>query len=540
MHKEPVFATRRVPALLGPLFVLLMVMGHAQAQSPKAGSPQVGGTLIFGRGADSVSLDPASVTDGESFNVTDHIFNNLVTFAPGSTELVPDLAESWTVSADNLKYTFSLRKNVTFHDGTSFDAEAVRFAFMRQWDKKHPAYEKGGPYGYFGYVGLDKLLKKITVVNTHQILFDLNRPDATFLAILAMQAFAIPSPTALLAQGKSFGQNPVGTGPFIFKSWQRNDRIVLVRNEKYFGTKALLDSVLFRSIPENSTRLLELLAGNIHVMDNPNPDDIQTIKARMGKKVEVAQKPGMNLAYLAMNNLKKPFDNLKVRQAIRMAINKDAIIQAVYAGMGEPAKNPLPPTIWGYNDKVSHSTYDPVAAKKLLAEAGFPDGFSSKLFAMPVPRPYMPDGRKVAESIQADLAKIGIKIEIVSYEWGTYLEKLDQGEHEMALMGWTADIGDPDNFLYVLLDKDNAKVPASNISFYQSQKVHDLLISAKAERNQEKRAKWYQEAQELIDQDVPMIPLAHSIDTVPHLTAVKNFTIDPTGRRRFSEVWLSR
>lgn len=517
------------------LNVLLPASSQTQAQTPAPG-----GTLIFGRGADSVSLDPASVTDGESFNVTDHLFNNLVTFASGSTEVVPDLAESWIISGDGLKYTFSLKKNVVFHDGTSFDANAVEFAFMRQWDKKHPAYEKGGPYGYFGYVGLDKLLKKITVVNAHEVQFTLNRPDATFLAIMAMQAFAIPSPSALMAHGKAFGQNPVGTGPFIFKSWQRNDRIVLRRNDQYFGPKAHLDSLLFRSIPENSTRLLELLAGNIHVMDNPNPDDIQTMKSRMGKKVEVAQKPGMNLAYLAMNNLKKPFDNLKVRQAIRLAINKDAIIQAVYAGMGEPAKNPLPPSIWGYNDKTSHAIYDPIAAKKLLAEAGYPEGFASKLFAMPVPRPYMPDGRKVAESIQADLAKIGIKIEIVSYEWGTYLEKLDHGEHEMALMGWTADIGDPDNFLYVLLDKDNAKVPASNISFYQSQKVHELLVAAKSERNQEKRAKWYREAQELIDKDVPMIPLAHSIDSVPHLSVVKNFTIDPTGRRRFAEVWLSQ
>lgn len=493
-------------------------------------------TLVFGRGGDSVNLDPSSATDGESLNVTDNIFNNLVTYSPGTTTITADLATDWKISKDGLTYTFNLRKNVKFHDGTDFNADAVIYSMKRQYDKSHEAYGWSGPYVYFTSLGLDKLISDIKKLNSHQVEFKLVKNDATFLAMLTMQSLAIVSPTALKKHKKEFNSNPVGTGAFVFKKWHRNQRIILRSNKDYWGGEPKLKTLIFRSIPDNNTRMVEMMAGNIHMMDNPNPDDINQLKTRLKDKLVFAERPGFNVGYLAFNMEKKPFNNQKVREAIAHAINKQGIVDAIYAGYAKPAKHPMPPTLWGYDDSIKDRDYNPEKAKKLLAEAGFKDGFTTTIWAMPVPRPYMPDGRKVAEAIQGDLAKIGVKVKIVSYEWGTYLEKTRQGEHDMALLGWTGDIGDPDNFLYVLLDKTNAIKPAQNISFYKSDELHKVLVKAKTTSKQSDREKLYRKALKIIHGDVPMLPIAHSVDVVPHVKKVKGFVMEPTGRRRFSKV----
>lgn len=520
---------------------VFLAIVFAMLTSPlEAVSPRDGGALIFGRGGDSVNLDPANVTDGESLNVTDNIYENLVTTKSGSTEIIPALAKSWDISKDGLTYTFKLRKGVEFHNGEKFTADAVIFSFMRQKDPKHKAYSLGGPYVYFKALGLDRLIKDIKKIDDYTVQFVLNSPEAPFLSSLSMQAFAIVSPQAVMKSKKDFGRNPVGTGPFVFRKWEKNQKIILTANKKYWDGAPHLKTLIFRSIPDNSTRLIEMMAGKIHVMDNPNPDDIGVLKKKLKTKVSFAEQSGFNVGYLALNNDKKPFNNKLVRKAISHAINKEGIIKAVYAGYAHKAKNPMPPTLWGYNNNVKDYDYNPKKAKDLLAKAGYPKGFKTKIWAMPVPRPYMPDGRKVAEAIQGDLAKIGITAEIVSYDWGTYLDKTQQGEHDMALLGWTGDIGDPDNFLYVLLDKDNAKKPAQNISFYRSEKLHKILIAAKKESNLKKRTKLYMKAQLIIHDDVPLIPLAHSTTVVPMSNKVQNFKLDPTGRRRFSKVWLKK
>ena len=521
------------------LGALALAMSSINASTSQAGEPpQSGGTLIFGRGGDSTSLDPAVVTDGESLNVTDNIFDNLVTHKIGTTQIVPGLARSWTISKDGLSYTFELREGVQFHDGTSVDAAAIKFSFMRQKDKNHPAYGFAGPYVYFTSLGLDKIITSIHVDAPHRVTFKLSRKEAPFLATLAMQSLAIVSPTAVMKHKADFGRHPVGSGPFQFKSWSKNQKIVLTANKNYWEKPPYLKSVIFRSIPDNGTRLLELMAGRIHIMDNPNPDDLEVVRKRLKDRVTINTKPGFNIGYLALNMDKKPFDNKLVRLAIAHAINKQGIVDAVYDGQAQPAVNPLPPSLWGYNNDISDHTYNPQRAKELMKEAGLAKGFDTTLWAMPVPRPYMPDGRKVAEVIQADLAKIGIRAKIVSYEWGTYLDKAQQGEHDMGLFGWTGDIGDPDNFLYVLLDKDSAKKPAQNYSFYRSEELHQILMKAKTTFDQEARATLYRQAQKIIHGDVPMVPLVHSITSVPTVTKVANFVPGPTGRRRFGKVWL--
>ncbi len=520
----------------GVMLATTLLAGSASAVEPTAG-----GTLVFGRGGDSVSLDPAAETDGESLNVTDHIFDGLVSFKPGTTEVTPALAKSWEISKDGKTYTFHLVSGAKFHDGTPVNADAVVYSFKRQMDPNHESYKAAKAYSYFSAMGFDKLIKDIVKVDDLTVRFDLTKPNAPFICTVGMQAFAIASPAGLKKYGADFGQHPVGSGPYKLKLWDKKQKIVLEANNDYWGAKKpLVQTVIFRTIPDNTARLQEMMAGNLQVMDNPDTNHLKALQDKLGNKVKFAKAPGFNVGYLAMNQEKKPFDNLKVRQAISHAINKQAIIDSVYNGYATPAKNPMPPTIWGYNDDIKDYEYNVDKAKALMKEAGLEKGFETDLWAMPVPRPYMPDGRKVAEAIQGDLAKIGITVKIVSYDWGTYLKKTEQGEHSMALLGWTGDIGDPDNFLYVLLDKDNAVKPAQNICFYKSDKLHEVLAAAQIESDVKKRTVLYRQAQQIIHDDAPMVPIAHSIEIVPMTQKVENFVMDPTGRRRFAEVWLDK
>ncbi len=523
--------------LLLRAFLITSMLGASVAQSAE---PRKGGTLVFGRGGDSVTLDPALATDGESLNVTDHLFDGLVTFKPGTTEVIPALAEKWNISNGGKTYTFSLRKGVLFHDGTKFNADAVVFSFMRQHDKKHRAAKYGGPYTYYTAMGLNRLIKSIKKKDDFTVEFNLTKPNAPFLSTLGMQSFAIVSPAALMKHKKEFARNPVGTGPFKLLRWEKNQKIVMRAFDKHWNGEPYLKTLIFRAIKDNNTRLQEMMAGNIHVMDNPDSHHISTLKKRLKDKVVFKEMAGFNVGYLALNMEKKPFNDVRVRRAISHAINKKSIIDSVYAGYAVAAKNPMPPTLWGYNNKVPEYEYNPKKAKKLLKEAGLTKGFATTIWAMPVPRPYMPDGRKVAEAIQADLAVVGIKAKIVSYDWGTYLHKTKYGEHDMALLGWTGDIGDPDNFLYVLLDKDNASKPAQNISFYKSDALHKLLVAAQVETDVKKRIDLYKKAQMIIHEDAPMVPIAHSTVVLPMRKSVTNFTMDPTGRRSFPKVWLER
>ncbi|MCG7973422.1 MAG: ABC transporter substrate-binding protein, partial [Candidatus Thiodiazotropha taylori] len=256
--------------------------------------------------------------------------------------------------------------------------------------------------------------------------------------------------------------------------------------------------------------------------------------------INLIQQAGLNVGYLALNTLKKPYDDKRVRQAMNYAINRDEIIKAVYGSAGQPAKNPLPPTMWAYNDSIQPYPYDIAEAKALLEEAGYPDGFKTELWAMPVARPYNPDARKIAEIMQAQLAKINVEVEIISYEWGTYLDKTDNGEHQAAMLGWTGDNGDPDNFLFVLLSIPAAEVPAGNIAFWKNEEFNDLIVEAKQTADQATRARLYMKAQEIFHEEAPWVTIAHSVVTVPASIAVKDFVIYPTGLRVFKHVWLEK
>ena len=526
---------RRISVLI--LFLTTLTLPTVFLSGPiEADSHKTGGTLIFGRGGDSVGLDPALEEDGESFKVCDNIYDTLVQYKDGSTEIEPGLATSWESSEDGLTWTFYLRKGVTFHDGTPFNADAVLFSFNRQHDKTHPFHNVSGSYVYWVATGLAEIVDKISAIDDFTIQITLKTTYAPFIYTIAITPFSIVSPTAVKEYGDAYFNNPVGTGPFKFSRWDKKDKIVLLANDDYWGGRPNLDRVVFRSIPDNAVRLIELQQGGLHAMEFPNPDDLQQIE--QDDSLQLLTQPGMNIGYLAMNFEKPPLDNQKVRLAINHAIDKAEIIKHLYQGLGMPAKNPIPPTLWSYDDTIQDYEYNPELAKKLLAEAGFPNGFETTLWALPVPRPYIPDGRALAEVIQSDLRKIGIETKILTYDWGTYLEKTKNGEHDIAMLGWFADLGDPDNFFYFLLSKSSAEKPAGNIAFYRSDEMQNVLEKARSTSDKDEREALYKEAQRIFHKDVPWVPLAHAKQVLVINKMVKNLKLQPLNWKYFRTVSL--
>lgn len=525
---------KRISLLLVLLLASLMLFSLTSCG--KSGD-KAGGVLVFGRSGDASGLDPARETDGESFYIADNVYDNLVSFINGTTDIEPGLAEKWDVSANGLEFTFYLRKGVKFHDGTDFNADAVVYSLARQFKKDHPAY-KYGPWKYWSAMGMDDIIKDVVKVDDYKVKILLKKKEAPFLANLAMQFAAIVSPTAAEKEKENFKSTACGTGPFKFVQWIKDDSIILERNDNYWGRKAYLDRLILKVIPEPTARYLALKKGEVDIIDFPSPEDIENIKA--DPKLKIVEQPGLNVGYMAMNQSKKPFDNKLVRQAVNHAINKADILKAVYGNLGVPAKNPLPPTMWSYNDAIQEYKYDPKLAKELLKKAGLENGFETTLWAMPVSRPYNPNAKKVAEIMQSQLKEVGIKANIVSYEWGTYLDKLDNLQHDMCLIGWTGDNGDPDNFLYVLLSIQSTNKPAQNYAFWKNEKFNSLITQAKETVDKDKRTKLYKEAQVIFHEEAPWVPIAHSVVVEPMKKSVMDFKLSPMSKREFRDVWIQK
>lgn len=523
-------------------FVLLLVLVLSTILAACGSKKEEGGKgsggdakekiLVYGRGADSVKLDPSAVTDGESLGVTKNIMETLINFGEGSTELVPGLAEKWETSKDGLTYTFELQKGVKFHDGSDFNAEAV----VKNFDRWMNGNAESNPYfqSMFGGFKGEKnaVIKEVKADGDDQVVMTLNHAQAPFLKNLAMTPFAIASPTAFEKDAKGFEKKPVGTGPFTFVEWKRNDAITLEKNKDYWQEGLpKVDKLIFRSIPDNSARLNALTSGDIDIADGINPSDAASIEGNAD--LQLFKRPSLNVGYLGLTVTRKPFDDKKVRQAVNHAIDKKAIVEAFFEGQAEVAKNAMPPVIQGFNDEITDYEYDPEKAKKLLKESNY-DGKEIELWAMPVPRPYMPDGQKIAEAIQKNLEDIGMKSKIVNYEWGTYLEKASKGEADAFLLGWTGDNGDADNFLYTLLDEDN--IGSNNYTYFKNDKTHKILKQAQIEVDEDKRAALYKEAQEILHEEAPWVPLAYSTPLLAGNKNIKGFNPHPTGSDRFDTV----
>src|SRR5699024_7894319 len=381
---------------------------------------------------------PGSTSDGESSRVTQQVLETLLTFEKESFELQPGLAHDWEVSDDGLTYTFYLEEGGKFHDGTDFNAEAVKTNFDRFADPEYEYAFADHDYVYFVYGTMfgghkgdeGHVIDEVKVVDDHTVEFILNQPLGFFLQNMAMTYFPITSPAALEEYGPQINENPVGTGPFKFVSWTKDDSIVLEKFEDYrIEGLPKLDKVIFEVIPDNAARLIALRSGDIDIMDGLNPDDAAGVED--DPDLELLARDENNFGYVGFNVQKSPLDNKKLRQAISHAIDREAIVDALYAGYGTPAVNPLPPNYLGYNDEVEGYPYDIDKAKELLAEAGYEDGLEIDLETVLVARRHMPDPETVDEIIQNNLAKIGVTVNIVREEWAPYLEKAQSGEHEM-------------------------------------------------------------------------------------------------------------
>jgi len=501
--------------------------------------------LVFCSEGSPAGFDTAQYTSATDNDAAEPVYNRLVEFERGGTAVHPALATRWEVSDDGLRYTFHLREGVKFHSnkafkpGRDFNADDVLFTFNRMLDKSHPfrqAYPTEFPY--FISMGLDKNIAHVEKIDPLTVAFTLNTVDAAFIQNLAMSFASILSAEYaehLMASARpsDINQQPIGTGPFVFQRYQKDSQIRYKGNKDYWAPDEVkIDNLVFSINIDPSVRIQKLRRNECQVTLHPRPADLPALKA--DRSLQVLQQPGFNLGYIAYNTQHPPFDRLEVRQAMDMAVNKKAILQAVYQDSGQLAVNAMPPTQWSYDESLKDEPYDPEKARQLLQQAGVKPGTEVTLWAMPVQRPYNPNAKLMAEMLQADWNKLGFKVRIVSYEWGEYLKRMKSGEHDIALIGWTGDNGDPDNWLGTLYSCD--AIGSNNYSLWCDPQYDSLVKQAKQVTDQAQRSALYQQAQQRLKQQVPITPVAHSTVNQPLSVKVSGFKVSPFGRNDFSGV----
>jgi len=475
-------------------------------------------TLVFAQGADPRGLDPAYVDDGESANIIVNLYDGLVRYKVGNTDIEPALATEWSSTPDGKEWTFKLRQGVKFHDGTPFNAEAVVFSVERQLP---PKATEDMPYASFTYGSV----AKVEAVDEFTVKFTLKDPSAPFLANLAMaMAAPIVSPTAAAKYGKDFIQNPVGTGPYKFVKWDKGQQVVIERNNDYWDGKPKAAKIVYKFVKENSVRASELMTGAVDIMNGVDPNDVKTIEA---KGYTVLKKPGMNINYMGFYCDKKPFNNPKVREAVSMAINRDNLVKFLYQGLANLPNGPMPDFMPGYDKTLVPYEFNPEKAKQLLKEAGL-EKLKINFITYSNPRPYNPvNGEKLAAAIQADLLKIGVESTITAYPWKEYKEVLKNEQGDAFFYGWMGDNGDPDNFLSLLETKEIKST--LNSAHYSNATVDQLLVKARIASDPAERAKYYSELQQIVVKEAPWVFISHSKDMVAYSSKVQGYDLHPTG-----------
>jgi peptide/nickel transport system substrate-binding protein len=527
-----------------------------------SGSGATGGTLVFAGSADPVALDGALVSDGESIRVITQVFETLVALKAGTTEPEPGLAESWEANDDGTVWTFKIRQGVTFHDGETLDAEAVCFNFDRWYNFKGPLQNPGATYYwqvvFGGFSTYDKdsgapeesLYKSCEAPDASTAVLTLTKPSATFIPALSQQAFSIASPKALTEfkadegttdadgvfspTGTFATEHPIGTGPFEFVSWTRNDRIVLKRYEDYWGDKAKLDELIVRPISDNAARLQALQTGEIQGYDLVEPQDVATIEG--DAELQIIDRPAFNVAYVGFNLATPPTDNLEVRKAIAHGLDRQAVVDNFYSGRAVVATQFMPPEVVGYADDVTTYEYDPEKAKQILTDAGLTLPVPLEFwYPTDVSRPYMPDPKRNFEAFAASLNKSGFKVTAKSAPWNPdYLGRNDNGTlGNLRLIGWTGDYGDADNFIGTFFQGAQKAWGTTEKPLTEIQK---LLNDAEIETDEAKRETLYQEANRLIMTQLPGVPYAHSEPAVAFTANVKGYQTSPTSNESFAPV----
>ena len=533
----------------------LLVGASLLASAPFA---QAATNLVYCSEGSPAGFDPGQYTTGTDFDASaETIYNRLSEFERGSTNVIPGLATSWDISPDNLTYTFHLRDGVKFHTTPyftptrNFNADDVLFTFNRMLDKDMP-FRKAYPteFPYFTDMGMDKNIAKVEKLDDKTVKFTLNTVDAAFIQNMAMHFASIESAEyadKLLKEGRpaDINQKPIGTGPFVFKSYQKDSNIRYTGNKDYWKPEDVkIDNLIFAITTDPSVRMQKLKKNECQITIYPRPADLQSLKE--DPNLKMPSQAGFNTGYIAYNVMDKikgsdepnPMAQLKVRQALDMAVNKQQIIDSVYQGAGQLATNVLPPTQWSYDESIKDAPYDPEKAKQLLKEAGIKEGTEITLWAMPVQRPYNPNAKLMAEMLQSDWGKIGIKAKIMTYEWGEYIKRSKGGENGAMLIGWSGDNGDPDNWLGTLFGCD--AINGNNFSKWCNPEFDKLITAAKNTTDKEQRTKLYEQAQQLLKEQVPLTPIAHSTVYQPMRKNVEGFKISPLGLMSFYGVSVDK
>lgn len=523
-----------------PLYLLLV-----GCEPNRVEETHVSPGLVYCSEGDPTTFNPQLTTTGTTTDATSYqLYNRLVEYDPARGTIMPGLAHHWHINENGKIYTFYLRKEVPFHSNDTFtptrhfNADDVLFSFNRIIDKSHPYNQvSGGTYPFFQSVGFSNLIEKITKVHPYMVTIHLKEKDSSFLANLAANFAVILS--------KEYGEQlltaktpnkidtaPIGTGPFYLDSYYQSNHIRYKPNKSYWGGAPAIDQLVFDITPKSTNRIAKLMTGDCDVSALPQSSELDILRRNL--KLELQIQTGFNVSYLAFNLKKPPFNKPKVRKAIAHAINKSAIIEAVYYGSATEADSVLPPLSWAYNDQLSPYKYDVDLARQLLAEEGLANGFEINLWAAPVQRIYNPNAIKTAELIQGQLAQIGIKVNIVSYGWNVFIEKLNAFDYDSVLLGWTADNADPDNFFRPLFscaalasggNRTNACTPA----------LDELFTRAISSTNKSQRIALYHQALEQLNNDLPLIPIAHALRFQVKSRTVHGMPLNPYGGISFAK-----
>ncbi len=520
--------SRRWPMLLLLAATALPACGRQRVKAPEGGF--AGPTFVYVRGKDSQTADPALATDGESALLLANVFDGLVRFKYGGFEVEPALATSWREASDHLSMTFAIREGVRFHDGTPCDAAACALSFERQRDESHPLHFTKGRYPYWG--DMFGFVSKVEATDASTVRFAFSEPSPPFfLSLLAMFSASVVSPKALARGSDWVNRNPVGTGAFRFASWSSKE-IVLDANPDWWGGRPSIGRLVLQVNEESHKSYQALETGSVQGIDSVAPRDVERARANPSLRVlQVAA--GLSVCYLAMNNDVPPFTDVRVRRAVATAIDKARIVRAAYEGVASPIATPLPPGMDGHLD-IPDRQPDPAAARKMLQEAGAL-GLKVRLHFPSNPRPYLPNPQAVATQIQQDLKDAGLDVELAKEEWGPHLALMQDGRHQMGLLGWSPDVPDADNYLYVLLDKEGAvKGSANNVSFYRSEAFHEKVAAARRSHDPAERRRLYEDAQRIAFDDCPLVPLVAMPRTAVTLASVTGFEIEPVSSPRFA------
>lgn len=508
-------------------------------------------TFINCSEASPASFNPQIVTDAPSYNASAiTIYSKLLGFEPGTTKMIPGLAESYTISKDEKVYTFKLRKGVKFQTTPyfkptrDFNADDVLFSINRQRQKDHPFHMvSGGIYTQYEN-NIKDAIKEITALDPYTVQITLSEVQAPFLAYMAGNYMSILSSEyadQLAREDKknNIDQFPIGTGPFAFVSYSKDSLIRYVAHPDYWDKKSYkgkkenrIDKLIFAITPDQTVRYQKLKAGECHFVTLPSIVDLDDMRAN--KNVVVLGQEGLNVGYLAMNVTKKPFDNVLVRQAVAHALNRKVYLDAIYHGTGIVASNPVPPALWSYDKTLKDYEFNIEKSKALLKQAGLADGFETELITLPVTRPYNPDGKKMGELMQADLAKVGIKVKLTTFDWPTFLKKARSGDQQMIQFGWTGN-NDPDTFLNDLLSCASVET-GNNAARWCNKDFNDLVLKARSVTDQKKRAELYKKAQKIFKTEAPWVTIAHAKVFRVMEKGIKNFKIDPFGYDYFDNV----